>query len=311
MLGTLEEENKVRWRDYVQPLVHAYNCTKNDTTGFSPYQLMFGRQPSLPIDVPRYPIGLNPERQSRVTHTDFVKRLKERLRESYKLAVEHSDRTAQKNKERYDLKVRETILDEGDRVLVKNVGVRGKHKIADRWSRTVYRIVKRINDSPVYVITPVNADGPIRTLHRDLLLPCGFLTSSTEAEVAQPKQKRETVKPAQSSTPEGNEEHPRESEEDDYYCPGDVWKEMTFPTVTVVHEIPQTYATSSSRGQWTTLSHGDSRLSPEAEVFQPSRDWQLECREGEVPNSSGRKPEGGGVPSVRGFTRQDELWSRG
>lgn len=58
MLGTLEEEDKVRWRDHVQPLVHAYNCTKNDTTGFSPYQLMFGRQPSLPIDVA---FGITPE----------------------------------------------------------------------------------------------------------------------------------------------------------------------------------------------------------------------------------------------------------
>lgn len=83
MLGTLEEESKARWRDYVQALVHAYNCTRNDTTGFSPYQLMFGRQPNLPIDVA---FRLYREGQSRTTHTDYVKRLKENLQESYKLA---------------------------------------------------------------------------------------------------------------------------------------------------------------------------------------------------------------------------------
>lgn len=51
MLGTLENQKKSHWRDYVKPLVHAYNCTKNEVTGFTPYELMFGRQPRLPIDL--------------------------------------------------------------------------------------------------------------------------------------------------------------------------------------------------------------------------------------------------------------------
>lgn len=71
------------------------------TTGFSPYQLMFGRQPNLPIDVG---FGLNPEEQSKITHTDYAKKFKDNLQESYKLVIEHSERIAQKNK-RYDMKV--------------------------------------------------------------------------------------------------------------------------------------------------------------------------------------------------------------
>lgn len=51
MLGTLIEKDKSNWRDYVKPLTHAYNCTKNDVTGFSSYELMFGRQPRLPVDI--------------------------------------------------------------------------------------------------------------------------------------------------------------------------------------------------------------------------------------------------------------------
>ena len=49
MLGTLQNQEKSRWRDFVKPLVHAYNCTRNDVTGFTPYELMFGRQPRLPV----------------------------------------------------------------------------------------------------------------------------------------------------------------------------------------------------------------------------------------------------------------------
>ena len=32
-------------------LVHAYNCMDSMATKFSPYYLMFGREPNLPIDI--------------------------------------------------------------------------------------------------------------------------------------------------------------------------------------------------------------------------------------------------------------------
>lgn len=51
MLGTLEPEQKKNWKTYIGPLVHAYNCTQHDSTGFSPYYLMFGRNPRLPVDI--------------------------------------------------------------------------------------------------------------------------------------------------------------------------------------------------------------------------------------------------------------------
>lgn len=51
MLGTLENKDKSQWHSFVKPLVHAYNCTKNDVTGYSPYELMYGRKPRLPIDL--------------------------------------------------------------------------------------------------------------------------------------------------------------------------------------------------------------------------------------------------------------------
>ena len=51
MLGTLPEKPKSTWREQVPTLVHAYNCTRNNATGFSPYYLMFGWKPHLPIDL--------------------------------------------------------------------------------------------------------------------------------------------------------------------------------------------------------------------------------------------------------------------
>ena len=43
MLGTLLDKPKSMWREQVPSLVQAYNCTRNNATGFSPYYLMLGR----------------------------------------------------------------------------------------------------------------------------------------------------------------------------------------------------------------------------------------------------------------------------
>ena len=51
MLGTLSPSEKSDWKSYLAPITHAYNCSRNEVTGFSPYFLMFGRHPRLPVDV--------------------------------------------------------------------------------------------------------------------------------------------------------------------------------------------------------------------------------------------------------------------
>ena len=51
MIGMLPKELKINWPQHVSTLTHAYNCTRNNATGFSPYFFMYGRQPLLPIDI--------------------------------------------------------------------------------------------------------------------------------------------------------------------------------------------------------------------------------------------------------------------
>jgi hypothetical protein len=50
MLGTLDSEGKRNWKDFVKPLVHAYNATKRESTGYSLHYFMFGWHPRLAID---------------------------------------------------------------------------------------------------------------------------------------------------------------------------------------------------------------------------------------------------------------------
>ena len=51
MLGTLPSHAKKNWQELITTLTHAYNCTVSPVTGFSPYFLMFGRNPKLPLDI--------------------------------------------------------------------------------------------------------------------------------------------------------------------------------------------------------------------------------------------------------------------
>ena len=49
MLGTLSDEEKSDWKSHLGCMTHVYNCTKHASTTYSPYYLMFGRHPRLPL----------------------------------------------------------------------------------------------------------------------------------------------------------------------------------------------------------------------------------------------------------------------
>ena len=71
----------------------------------------------------------------------------------------------------YNKKVRGSSIAVGDLVLVKNVGLKGKQKLADKWKSDIHIVIDQpCKDVPVFVVRPENGSGE-RTLHRNLLLP--------------------------------------------------------------------------------------------------------------------------------------------
>ena len=169
MLGTLDPDQKANWKKYVPSLVHAYNCTRHESTGYSPFHLMFGRNPRLPVDL----VFRRKEENNEESYPDYIKGLKGQLEYAYSLAAANVAKSQEYQQASYNQKVRGTSLQWGDRVLVRNVGLRGKQKLADKWQDDVYVVVDRPNpDMPVYRVEPEDRrrGRKQRVLHRNLLL---------------------------------------------------------------------------------------------------------------------------------------------
>ena len=170
MLRTLTDHDKLHWKNSINQVVHAYNCTKHDSTNYSPFFLLFGRHPRLPID-----LLLPTKHNEKLSLTKYVHNWKTTI---CKRHIKSPIKTAHlQNKRQYDKKANFfTQLENGDRVLVRNLTPRGgPGKLRSHWEEEAYVVVDQKGTNPVYTVVPEGHKGKSRVLHRNLLLPCPYL----------------------------------------------------------------------------------------------------------------------------------------
>lgn len=257
MLGTLNHSQKQDWRKYVGPLSHAYNCIVHGTTGYSPYYLMFGRHARLPIDLM---FGTDPDKRSLKGPQQYVKDLRDRLQFAFEVAKENAEKSAIQNKNYYDQKARAAALAPGDRILVRNIGLQGKHKIADRWKPEVYVVEHQQGNMPVYVVHPESGTGPSKTYHRNLLLPIGTLSMDTVNPPADAPRKPVTRRQVQFKQPDSN---PDDDEEEELLDSG-VSVQFQLPDDNLDDEEEEEYIDSGASEVIQQIN-----LNPDAPAFKP------------------------------------------
>lgn len=171
MIRALPPEAKVDWPRRLQTLTFVYNCTAHETTGFPPFYLMFGRVPRLPVDV----MFRSVLHDSTVSGYDrYIESLLCDLKEALVVAQEHVEKEQYRHTLLYNRRVKGSIIEKGDQVLLANKKERGKKKLADRWESTIYTVLDVNHKTHTYKISD-NGSGKVKVVHRNLIMPVNFL----------------------------------------------------------------------------------------------------------------------------------------
>ena len=163
LLKSLPPDKKSKWPEYSSELVYCYNVAPQASTGYSPFYLMFGREPHLKIDLL---LGLVDGTEQ--SSTEWIAVHKRRLCEAHKFAKQNLEKASQKRQERCNEGSRDTSIAIGTRVLLRN-RPSGRNKIQDHWDSTPYRVLDRLQDN-VYVIKLADGTGPAKNVTRKEIL---------------------------------------------------------------------------------------------------------------------------------------------
>lgn len=78
--------------------------------------------------------------------------------------------------------------------MIRNLGLQGKRKLADRWASTPYVVESQMPNLPVLRVRPEDGSGPIKVLNRNHLLPLGHTVRLDPIPVADPTPSRRVLR---------------------------------------------------------------------------------------------------------------------
>ena len=168
MISKLEEDRKACWSEHLPELLLAYNATCSAVTGYSPYYLLFGRRPRIPVDY-LFPTLHDSPHQTKMEVS--VVAMQKRLKEAFTVARCLTSEEVARQCRYYDRKAGAVALQPGDVVMVCTDGFVGKQKVKDHWEDGGFIVESQLEDWPVY--WPVSDAGQkpkYWILHRNCLL---------------------------------------------------------------------------------------------------------------------------------------------
>jgi len=168
MLVKLVSENHRDWDQLLPAIAFAYRTSVQESTKFTPYYLLHGREARIPADLI---YGPPPEPEQTPDLPQFVEEQQRTLRDAFSLVRQHLGHAARRRKRDYDLRARPRHFATGSWVWVYTP--RRKMGRYPKW-QSLYQgpflVIKQLG--PVNYLVQRSPKSNPWTVHVDKLTPC-------------------------------------------------------------------------------------------------------------------------------------------
>ncbi|XP_064389549.1 uncharacterized protein LOC135337548 [Halichondria panicea] len=149
MLRKFTSRNQKDWDEYLPYLLFSYREVPQESTGFSPFELLYRHRVRGPLDVIRE--GWTEERSPEFPVIAHVVQMRDRLEEMMEIVQETTSKAQQKQKRYYDKGTKKRELKAGDQVLV--LLPKDENKLKLEWVGP-YKVLRAVTPVDYEVATP-------------------------------------------------------------------------------------------------------------------------------------------------------------
>ncbi|UYV66907.1 hypothetical protein LAZ67_4003288, partial [Cordylochernes scorpioides] len=154
MLSMYVNTDQKNWDEILPFITHAYNTTIQETTGYSPFFLMFGREPTSLLDDRNISVDIDKD-----DYDEYIKHHLDKINRTRKLVINNTIKTQERMKKNYDKKHMERSYEPGELVAVWTpIRKIGKCEKLLRKYFGPYRILKKLSNVN-YLIEPKDNPG--------------------------------------------------------------------------------------------------------------------------------------------------------
>ncbi|XP_067944465.1 uncharacterized protein [Watersipora subatra] len=164
MLKRLCANNPKQWNQFINAALFAYREVPQEATGFSPFELLYGRTVKGPMSILKQLWSGENQDEKTMTTYKYVLELRQKLDDMMNLAQCSLKKSQQRNKLYFDKHAKDRKFQNGDKVLV--LLPTHSSKLLMQW-KGPYSIIKSNHSSNNYLIRIM--EGEEKTFHANLL----------------------------------------------------------------------------------------------------------------------------------------------